>query len=330
MRVTTAPPSVPPEKLVSLFSVYAAEPKEGIPALLGTHSLENGDLVFRPRFPLQPGLKVWAVFTPEEGERVVEVFEIPGDDSSRPAIVEAVYPSAGVLPENLLKFYLHFSSPMSRGGVYRYVELIDQETSRPVDLPFLEIEQELWDAEQRRLTLFIDPGRIKSGLLPNKESGTALITGRRYRLRVDASWPDAWGVGLASSFEKVFEVGRADRLSPNPQKWEIEPPRAGGRDALEARFGEPLDHALISRLLEVISGDRRPIRGKGEVMAGEIGWRFVPERPWEAGSYLLRFGSWLEDLAGNRIGRPFEVDVFDPIQERLLEGDVTVPFVVAP
>ena len=40
-------------------------------------------------------------------------------------IVSQVYPTANSLPENLLKFYLHFSAPMSQGKVYSYIHLLN-------------------------------------------------------------------------------------------------------------------------------------------------------------------------------------------------------------
>ncbi|MCH7864908.1 MAG: hypothetical protein IIC56_06820, partial [Proteobacteria bacterium] len=101
-----------------------------------------------------------------------------------------VYPSADVLPENLLKFYLHFSAPMSRGDSYQHIRLVRQNGS-VVDLPFLELDQELWDRRQTRLTLLFDPGRIKRGLKPHEEVGPALKPGRRYTLEIDAHWLNA-------------------------------------------------------------------------------------------------------------------------------------------
>ena len=77
--------------------------------------------------------------------------------------VVAVYPSSATLPENQLRFYLHFSAPMSRGEVYQHLQLLDQD-GKPIVLPFLEIGEELWDTTGQRLTLLIDPGRIKRGL----------------------------------------------------------------------------------------------------------------------------------------------------------------------
>src|SRR5262249_56091734 len=87
-----------------------------------------------------------------------------------PTVVEHVYPSRKELPENLLRFYFHFSAPMSRGDVYQYIRLLDA-AGKPIEAPFLELEQELWDESGRRFTLLIDPGRIKRGLKPREEGG---------------------------------------------------------------------------------------------------------------------------------------------------------------
>ena len=46
-------------------------------------------------------------------------------------------------------------------------------------------------------------------------------------------------------------------------------------------------------------------------------WSFVPEKPWAAGRYSLVIDTTLEDLAGNSIGRPFEVDLFNPVRRTL-------------
>ena len=37
-----------------------------------------------------------------------------------------------------------------------------------------------------------------------------------------------------------------------------------------------------------------------------------PREPWQAGEYSLIIDTSLEDVAGNRIGRPFEVDAHRP------------------
>jgi hypothetical protein len=47
----------------------------------------------------------------------------------------------------------------------------------------------------------------------------------------------------------------------------------------------------------------------GEVTIGdaETEWRLAPVEPWHAGAYELIVLPILEDAAGNRIGRPFEL-----------------------
>ena len=44
-----------------------------------------------------------------------------------------------------------------------------------------------------RLTLLLDPGRIKRGVRPLEEIGGALQVGRTYTLVIDDAWPDAKG-----------------------------------------------------------------------------------------------------------------------------------------
>ena len=39
---------------------------------------------------------------------------------------------------------------------------------------FLDLQPELWNAEGTVLTLWLDPGRIKRDLIPNKELGIPL------------------------------------------------------------------------------------------------------------------------------------------------------------
>ena len=58
-------------------------------------------------------------------------------------------------------------------------------------------------------------------------------------------------------------------------------------------------------------------------------WTWRPQSPWQAGDYQLVVGTDLEDLAGNSIGRPFEVDVVGPISAQVESETVVLPFRVA-
>jgi len=111
--------------------------------ILGDYSIDGKKLVFKARFPFLDG-------TPYR----IEVFS--GKNRQKPSLrmdftrvihkhvttrLTAIYPSSNVLPENQLKFYLHFSSAMSRGEAYRRVSSLDQH-GKQVEVPFLELGEE--------------------------------------------------------------------------------------------------------------------------------------------------------------------------------------------
>jgi hypothetical protein len=217
---------------------------------------------------------------------------------------------------------------MSRGEAYQRASLLDSTGAR-IDFPFLELDQELWDPEGRRLTLLFDPGRVKRDLLPNREVGSPLREGERYVLVVDGGWPDASGRPLAAEFRKLFEVGPPDHETPSETSWRIEAPTAGTRDPLAVRFPEPMDQALLVRVIEIKTPAGEKLSGSIEVDEQETRWRFRPEEPWKEGEYLIDAATLLEDLAGNSLVRPFEVDVFEKVEERVERVSKTLRFTVA-
>lgn len=299
--------------------VVSAQSTADNPPVLGTHERRGRSLVFRPRFPLSPGLSYKVEVNPAaaglSGPRVERIFEIPAERLEPSTVVEQVYPSASVLPENLLKLYFHFSAPMSRGEAYQRIRLLD-DTGATVEAPFLELDEELWDPQGRRLTVLLDPGRIKRGLVPNKEVGSPLNAGRRYTLAVDRNWRDARGLPLREEYRKTFAVEQPDHSIPAVRLWRLAAPRAGTTAPLVVTFPEPLDHGLLGRLLQVRDSSGRVVEGRIAVERQETEWRFLPSRPWVAGSYTLRVDAALEDLSGNRINRPFEVDRFEKVERR--------------
>jgi hypothetical protein len=114
----------------SYFSVVVDESSATttIPSLSGTYRWENSALIFAAKYPLEPGLHYRAFFRPralqtKPVETLTRQFVIPKIDTAPTTFVEQVYPTAAHLPENQLKFYVHFSAPMSRGEAYRRVHL---------------------------------------------------------------------------------------------------------------------------------------------------------------------------------------------------------------
>jgi hypothetical protein len=279
------------------------------PAMLGKWKREGDTLRFTPRFPFSPGITYSAKWQPPEGAGQVSQHLIPKPPAPG-TVVRHVFPDGESVPENLLKFYLHFSGPMSRGDVYRHIHLRDA-GGREVELPFLELGEELWNPDMTRLTLFIDPGRVKREVKPLEDIGPALVAGGTFTLVIDAAWKDAAGHPLKQSNEKKFRVTAPDRTPPDAQKWKIARPAAGSREALRIQFNEPMDHALALRLITV-----RGYSGQIELESHGTLWRFIPESAWTAGTHTIVVQPELEDLAGNSIGKPFEVDIAGTEKER--------------
>lgn len=298
-----------------------------VPAMGGRFDFapEKAYLRFEPDYALEPGLRYEAVFRAGDLLPVRATLSIPNHREGPPTRVLSIYPSSEVLPENLLKFYLVFSGSMSRGHIYDFIELRD-EWGKTVEIPFLEIDEELWDAAQTRLTLFIDPGRIKRGVKPLEEVGPAIKAGRRYSLRIDSKWPDAQGRPLAAPALKTFRVGPLDRTPIDPLTWRLATPRAGTRDPLVVRFGEPLDFGLAGRLLSIRRAGNAEIAGRAELHALESEWRWIPDQPWLAGRGVIWVPSILEDLAGNNVGKAFEVDVFEKVDRNSVPGRNEISF----
>lgn len=304
-----APGSVDPGRAGDGLVVRLASAPAGTPGMLGRASVAGDVLRFEPRFPLHPGRTYRAEFR-AGGAFVVSDHAIPAINRE-PTRVVGVDPLADTVPENLLKFYVRFSGPMARGEAYKRVRLLDA-AGRPLDLPFLELGEELWDRTGTRLTLLLDPGRIKRGLKPREDEGPILEAGKRYRIEVDAAWPDAVGRPLAAGFGRGFAAGPADDIQPDPARWEVVEPAAGTLDSVAARFPEPLDHALLESSLAVVGPDGTPVPGRAEGEPGDRAWRFTPRSPWAPGAYVLVVDDRLEDLAGNSVRRPFEVDRTGP------------------
>ncbi len=303
--------------------------------MLGTARVDGERIVFEPRFRLQPGLTYHVELDPSRvpgienpGPKRTATVTIPAAPQGPPTKVVAVYPARSTLPENQLKFYVEFSGPMRRGEAYRQFRLFDETLKAEVEFPFLELGEELWSPDGTRFTLFFDPGRIKRGLKPREEAGPSLIEGHAYTLSIDAAWRDVEGRPLVQGFRKSFKVSPPDDLQPDVKRWNIAPPRAGLRAPLVVTFDEPLDRGMVERVLVVQDAAADEIIGAVAVDRDETRWQFTPEGAWKAGEHQIVIDAALEDLAGNSLARPFEVDVVRPIERDVVKQTVRVPFTV--
>jgi hypothetical protein len=318
-----APATPPAGGWASIFNVYAGT--ADAPAMLGSYAVEGGTLVFRPRYPLAAGVKYRAVFRQPGRTPIERSFNGPTRLPAAATRVERVYPSADVLPSNTLRLYIYFSAPVSRGEVADRLHILDATGKELKDV--LLPGQELWDPNNQRLTMTFDPGRIKRGVASNVKMGPPIGEGQKYALVIDSAWPDAEGRPLAAGYRKEFRGGPPVRVPPTPKQWTVTPPRAGTSAPLVVEFGRSMNYPLLQRMLQV-AGPGGRIAGDIAVDRNETAWRFTPRTPWAAGAYQLTVDADLEDVSGNKIDQPFDIDVFDKVTEHLTTRMVSVPFSV--
>ena len=324
--------SLTPQAWAKLLRVGVAD--DG-PPVLGTYGRHRDALRFTPAFPFDPGrpYKVRVDLSqvpggiPGSAAVVTSEVSLQATASQPATVVQQVYPSSAEVPENLLRMYVEFSAPMARYGGVASVHLFD-DAGTEVKGAFLPLDYEFWSSDRRRFTVFFDPGRVKDGILPNKEMGRALIAGREYTLVVAQDWRDEHGLPLAREYRQTLRIGHAFTDGLTPSTWRINAPGAGTRAPLVVTFPHPLDHGLLMRALGVRQGGN-DVAGEVQVAPGETRWQFTPERPWTAGAYDLLALSILEDPAGNRIGRPFEIENFGPLDSSPAAQTVRVPFKVS-
>jgi len=318
--------SVDMEELLSLHLVEAASVRVDVtteekpvdtPPIFGKYFVEQSRVVFTPAFPLLAGETYFVRFQPSAAQRlslyklepITTRHSVPGGPIATRPTLASIFPSASVLPANHLKFYLNFSEPMQRGDIFQYFSLFDLTTSQTVPRPFRHTE--LWSNDNRRLTLWFHPGRQKTGVNLNVEIGPVLQSDHEYRLIVSGDWQSDRGKELGKDFAKKFRAGRKDAVQPNPKAWKLNSPTATTRDPLLCQLDETLDWALLHSgfIVERIDGDGIRVSGNIEVSENETKWSFTPDSAWTAGKYRLSVQNIIEDLAGNNLSEPFEVDV---------------------
>ena len=252
-----------------------------LPEILGRyHLLENG-VRFTPHFPFEPGLWYRAIFDPRpfwRGQEVTLAFSLPGPPKAWRPEVTQIFPSGDEAPENTLRFYACFSNPMQRGRAEAEISVLGPDGEPAPDVLY-RAPVELWDRDMRRLTILLDPGRLKRGLGPNRDLGPPLRAGQNYTLIVGSGMSDLHGGRLSATSEKRFRVIEAVREPVAIERWRLLRPAAHSRQSLAIMFPRPLDWALLSNAIAVTSSSGEAIEGRIDIDQGELRWRFTPTSP---------------------------------------------------
>jgi len=277
--------------------------------ILGNFIVNDDAIRFEPLIAFPQG-QSYNVF---EGNKLIGSVSVPIDNLEKPPQVTAIYPQVDTLPENALKLYIQFSKRMRTGNVLDYVSLLNgKDTLKNV---FLNLEPELWDTTGKILTLWLDPGRIKRGLVLNRELGNPLKTKDKYTFVVSPEWKDSKGFKLSKPYTKSFVAGSRDNQVPDINKWKFDIPVPGSKSTLLIQLNEPLDHFLLSECLTVLDAKGKAVNGYVSVGYRDRELQFSPHEAWTAQRYTLRVNAKLEDMAGNNLNRVFDRDITKEVKK---------------
>lgn len=285
------------------FSIHL---NDNLMPVLGSFSSESNNQTYTPIIPFTNG----ETYTIKKEQHIISSFTIKAQKSSKSPELLAIYPTTDIVPENLLKMYFKFSEPMQEvGNVLDFISVFNKTTNKKVEV-FLELETELWNANHTILTLWLDPGRVKKDLIPNKEKGTPILNGDNYEILVSKNFRDANGNNLKQAYSKTFAAGEQDKSKPEAKNFDIIIPK-DKTYPLYIQFKESLDAILSTEVFSILNDRNQEVIGAYNLQNGETSIAFVPMKNWEPGKYRIQILSKLEDLAGNNLNRLFDEDLLN-------------------
>ena len=210
-----------------------------------------------------------------------------------------ISPQARVLPANTLRFYLYFPRPAEAHFDRDQLSLLDDEDQVVRD-PFLVLSQELWSPDGRRLTVLMEPGRIKRGLGADVAHDPVLIVGRTYSLVITA---------LGQKARHTFRASDPVLQAIDEAQWRLISPTVGSLDPAIVHFDRVMDAELCEDEIGVMTGSREIVRISVSVAPDGTTAQIIPSHPWHGGEYHLVASERLEDVCGNRLGEALDHDL---------------------
>lgn len=292
-------------------SFFNLKTESSNPAVLGDYSVRNNQIVFTPRFLPDPSIsyiisfsnaKLNSIFdTSLNNEIFTEKVNFSAIDSKEPEVV-SISPDLTTFPENILRIYVEFNSPMSFENPYHFISIKNNQGEQLVE-PFVIIPEGLWNIDRTRLTILFHPGRIKRGVGPNMTEGDILENGKKYIMEISKEWKGSSGKTLNSSFQKSFTVSYPLREKINFIEWDL---IANEDGVLYIKTLHPLDQVLAKRMLFIKAkeGDIQPSRVEF-ISAYQLRITWSKQSVSE---YELIIDPRLEDICGNNPLNAFDYE----------------------
>lgn len=238
--------------------------------------------------------------------------------------VLSVYPSSDSIPVNILRFYIQFSAPMQEMDILKHIQ-INNEAGNNITGIFFENQYELWNEDRTKITLIVDPGRVKLGLLANNKMGRAFDVGKKYTLIIDSLLLDFDDKKLKNKFTKTFVAVQEDRLAPDTKTWKLSLIKSNTKEKLSIDFKDKIDHISAQTLIKIVK-DTKEVEGSISLLNQDQKWVFKPNKKWEKGNYQILVNPRLEDIAANSVNQVFDhkPSDFNPKKQESLVLNFTI------
>lgn len=236
--------------------------------------------------------------------------------SDKPKVI-SIYPTTDSIPVNVLRFYIQFSKPMQEMEILKHIHLVNSQGEDMTGV-FYENQYELWNENRTMVTLIIDPGRVKTGLLANQSMGRAFEEKQQYELRVDSLLIDFDNNNLEANFSKKFVAIVEDKTPPNIEMWKYSFPTKNTKNELNIAFKDCIDIISATTYIKVLK-DKKEIEGTIMLDKNGTNWSFKPKINWQKGNYEIWVHPALEDIAANSVNQIFDHKVSDFKNEKMTQ-----------
>jgi hypothetical protein len=136
--------------------------------------------------------------------------------------------------------------------------------------PFLVLSQELWSRDGRRLTVLMEPRRIKRGLGADPAHDPALVVRRAYSFVVTA---------LGQTARHTFRVSDPVLEAVNEAHWRLVSPTVGSLDPAVVYFDRVMDAALCEDEIGVLTPSGGVSQTRLSLSPDGTAAQLIPSRP---------------------------------------------------
>ncbi len=292
------------EVITENILVFKGEiPEDQLPvttSILGKIVKKEKEIHFIPIVPFGWNQKYTVLYN-----HTITHFSLPVPENYEFLSVSKIYPTSSRLPSNLLKWYIRFSKPINTAHIYDHIKFVNA-SGDTLSRVVLRLENALISDNATLLTLWIEPGRQKRDLIPNKQLGPVFNNQENYSLIISKNIKDNKGVSMQKDFIHPFLITDTDRVKLAINTWEINSIEANSRGNLLIKCDEPIDYGSSLNNITILNSNDQEVTGTWDLLNQEKVIAFKPKEPWKKDSYEVHFDAGIEDLAGNNLYRLFD------------------------